>query len=790
MLLGGAHPSVVLAMGAIALATVWLANRHERAPAVAWILFGLGVYSAFQALPLPSTVLTRVSPESLRIWERALPDQAISWAPISLDPLASWTEAVKWACYAATVGSAAWLARQRGAIPGMLLVFSSGILLVAVWAVHAFVGADALFGVYRPRFLANETLAPILNKNNLAGYLILSLFAGLGIATHREVDRLLWPAIFGIAVLLIGVLLTGSRGGAIACAAGLLLHLAFALRRARRSPVRAAAIAGAACACLLGVALVLREGGADTLRDFREKLGVGRWGLALIGDFFWTGTGRGAFETVFPAYRQGTLTGLSNRVVFTHPENIVVQWLAEWGMPVTLIACGALAVSLFRLLRRKPLSTTEAALGVGMLAVTTQNFIDLGLELIGLGIAFSIVLGTLVARTDSGRERAAERAPRQRFALALTAIAFAASVRFFGTELRAPFQDRDRAHQALRELQQNPAHKQRFFADLREALERRPAEPYFFLVGALGEQSVRGDAMPWLGRALERDPRRGETYVVLARELARRGARVQALEALRHAMSYDGAQAVRARALALTVSQDPREISRAAAPGPDGASFILWLAQAAPFELKWKLVELSAERAPRDREVLTAQGALYAEALRARKPPCDEAGRPQCFTRLRTIVVALEGRLSPSIEAAELRADLLMSEGRTAEAVALLTARCGTVEVRARCARKVLKLAVHSRDKELVTKAAIDYLRVACVAAAECARAEIAVGDGLMTVGAPAEAIAHYERAAETDSAPEVWQKVAHAARAAGLELRAKAATRRAERLATPTLPR
>ena len=57
-----------------------------------------------------------------------------------------------------------------------------------------------------------------------------------------------------------------------------------------------------------------------------EKLGSLLWTRHLIREHFGLGIGRGAFETVFPAYRTA-----SGNVVFTHSKNFPTQWMAEWA---------------------------------------------------------------------------------------------------------------------------------------------------------------------------------------------------------------------------------------------------------------------------------------------------------------------------------------------------------------------------------------------------------------------------------------------------------------------------
>ena len=105
------------------------------------------------------------------------------------------------------------------------------------------------------------------------------------------------------------------------------------------------------------------------------------------------GSGRGSFETVFPLYQLSQVRG-----TFSHAENIVFQLLSETGVVITvLVVIWALALiknTSSRLeLGNHPLHWT---LALGLLALLGQQFADFGLESIGLGLPFAVILGRLL----------------------------------------------------------------------------------------------------------------------------------------------------------------------------------------------------------------------------------------------------------------------------------------------------------------------------------------------------------------------------------------------------------
>src|SRR6202000_1885707 len=93
-----------------------------------------------------------------------------------------------------------------------------------------------------------------------------------------------------------------------------------------------------------GVVFAILGATSSTWSDLRDKdltkLDMVLWAKPLVRDHALFGVGRGAFESVFPVYR--TTPG---NFVFTYAENFVVQWIAEWGIPVGLFALGAFAWS-------------------------------------------------------------------------------------------------------------------------------------------------------------------------------------------------------------------------------------------------------------------------------------------------------------------------------------------------------------------------------------------------------------------------------------------------------------
>ena len=111
------------------------------------------------------------------------------------------------------------------------------------------------------------------------------------------------------------------------------------------------------------------------------------------------GMGLGAFELGFSRFQVG-----SADVTYTHPENLVLQWVAELGLPVALLLAALVVVIATRLLRAARHSMLDQILLVGVCGAMLHDLFDFALELNALPIAVVVVVGLVAAREDPSRE--------------------------------------------------------------------------------------------------------------------------------------------------------------------------------------------------------------------------------------------------------------------------------------------------------------------------------------------------------------------------------------------------
>lgn len=800
---GAVHVRTMLALSPLAVLAGFLALRREgmqvlRGPG--WLLIGLSAYCVVQSLPLPLGLLEHLDARSAEVWRGAARPFGgqVAWASLSLDPGASRVEALKWLACAGVFIAAASVARKRDARVILGVVFGSAVLVALVTLAHRLVGADALFGIYRPQYaLPRFAMSPLLNPNNLAGYLNLGVFAGVALMVARKPVAPLWALGFCVAIVAAVSAVAGSRAGFTSLSVGALVTLAvlrFHRFEDRQLPRVVLVVPGAAL--LLGAVLFFL--GADRsvwqalFEESAKKLSLISWTKPLVLDHFWFGVGRGAFETAFPAYRADI-----GPHIYQFAENFVMQWCSEWGVPLALGALGALGWFLRPARLGVGRTPTVTVAFVGIVVLLAHNLLDLGLEVLAVALACFTLLGGLWGRRMDAPEET--ESPRNARALAfgfalLGLVIWGLAV---ATGAQTALQDRQALSAAHRANTLASAAKQaqpRAAAELSAAVQsavlRHPADPFLPLIGALAARSRGENPLPWLARAIERDPMSGRPYLVLAHVLAQRGATTQALLSLSMAVEREFGLIRKAAPLAAALTQDFGLLLGAAPEGSAGAGMLMALAAEPRLAaLRLPLLEAALARDARVSKPKLLVAEYLLTAMEAERQPCASTQLAAC--RARVLALAREvSRLEPSsAPAIVLRARLLASEKRPVEALALLREACATLSVPADCFRWQVIIAAQARDVKSLDEAGSVFMGASCAQPASCGSAAFWLGQRYEEVQEHGKALSMFERAAhETDSAA-AWQQVARISVSLGMPHAGDRAAKRARDAAASAPP-
>ncbi len=528
LLLGGLPtwaPAVLLPVALAAFGFAVWGRRDLKVPMLALVPMGVAALCLFQLIPFPAVLLDLFSPTSAGIRDFALvPLGLSSWRPISLDPSATWREALKWTLYAAAALAAIHVTqntRSNRALP-LQVVAITGAALVVLGGLHALFDVNELFGLYKFKHATPPLLTPFGNPNHLAGFLLVAgtLSAGLLLEAREPLGRMAWGACW--AVCCGGVLLSNSRGGigAFVVVQGLVVFRA--LWRMRKSQsgglpnaVRLSLIASVAA--LAGIA-VLGERLFARFSDTSSAVNkFAQWphALELVRDCWRFGTGRGAYEVAFTRYYADHLGK-----TFTHPENIILQWTSEVGVPLAMAFAVGAGLALYRLWRGQGGSNWEVAALLAGIGIAVHNLFDFNLEYPGVAIPMAVILGVVAGSSES---LIARRVPLWPVAAALVVVGVLGVWR--GSDSAG---DADARLDALA-VKQLPA------ARLQEAalveIDAHPSDYFLYDLVATAWMAEREPrpALAFANRALWLYPNDSNAHFVAARALRQLGKRSQAL---------------------------------------------------------------------------------------------------------------------------------------------------------------------------------------------------------------------------------------------------------------------
>ena len=806
--IGSVHLPALLCVSVVSIAAATLTPFVRAGRAVPWpavMFLALAAYTLVQTLPLPIGSLAAIAPRNADVWQRSLlpfGEAGPRWAPASLDPGASSVEALKWLTYACVFTASAALATRRGARWGVATVYLGGLAAALTTVIHGLAGATSVFGLYQPKFaVAPWHVGPLLNSNNLAGYLNLSALCGLGLLHSQDPPMPRWAIGLGVATIAGVAVTSASRGGVLLLPVGMAAFatiLAFwhsgrkreASQRAIPWLVMASVGGGGAILALLG-------GTEETWRELYNKnlvkLQMLGWAKPVVIDHPWLGIGRGSFESVFPAYR--TEPG---NVVYAHAESFPAQWVSEWGAPVGIAALLAFAW----LMRPGRLgvgrSSLAAGVWVGVAILALQNMVDLALEVPGVTIGATVALGSVwgAAAKSHAEGDGARRLSRRAFVrgtAAVTAVVGAALLWLAAARgWHSVASDRADAFAAFERWKagKHPPERAEVRDLLRTAMLRHPAEPYFPLIGGLTAWGTKEEnPLPWLARALERSDGNGRAHLLLAEVLASRGHHGQAMMELRLAVEREAALAPTAAQVATRFSDTYDTLVVSVPEGAGGAAMLEALAAALRPKQGGAVRErLLADSLARDPNRLATRQAIANDLFRdlsAGDQPsrCQREKRPDCLKMLEGHIRVIEATAPELSAGPRARAQLLLLDGRPEEAEQHLLERCDSVNDRAPCLYDRMRAAAASTQAPNLGMAVKAYLAVRCARADDCAEAAAAAGDLYASRGEWGTAATHYGRATRDGPNEARWLKLAEASARIGAHAQAAACLERVARL-------
>lgn len=544
---------------------VWISQRRLKLKPMPWFLLAFTMIGSamtlLQAIPMPCFVVNLLAPYSAEAEQQAFAltgGKGQLWmCALSMDPAATRMKVVQGAGVICVLFST-WLLSQLGFRRWIVktLGFSTGLMAcVTLW--HSLLGIHGVFGLYQPETQSVRALvAPFINTNHLSGFFAagVPLLIGLSMTTRKEGARVMW---ISLTIIVIGVLLlTLSRGGIGAMAGSLTLFVALWMVRKMKRKNRNInpgpgefkkrtkqffwRLVKASWPLAFGVSLGIYVAFDKWLTEFRQdnfwqKLSIAMDSLLFSLKQPLLGVGRGAFGSTY------TLAG-ATEVQFEYPENIVAQWIAEWGPIVGLIVLCLGARSLYAIMKR-----ARGPVSIGLIsslaAFVLHDLVDFLLETsAGASYAAAVLGCASVTVAVRGRKTAKPvYAIRTKKFMPHFAVASAALVFFLG----------------LTRVASSPAYAQRKLARLLDAKDTSTAVAYSkkairlhpssaaiaLMGGALLHNRRDPEALRWYNHAMTWAPGWAYPHVYAARWLADHGQLDQAALEIRQAESRSSTSA-------------------------------------------------------------------------------------------------------------------------------------------------------------------------------------------------------------------------------------------------------
>jgi tetratricopeptide (TPR) repeat protein len=763
--LGSLHTQVLCVVAvalAVAVGLLWWGAEPMRLRPSAKILLGvcagLTAYTALQAVPMPAAWLAVIAPKNADVWARCLSplhEAGPAWVTVSLDPIATRVEVLRGVVYGlALVGGLRVAVRREGALFLERAIVGAGVVMVVATIAHPALGFHKVFGVYEPRDdWGIEHVAPLLNPNHLAGFLNIAVCVGL--ASALSASPMMPRVILGALVALMAAMQfwVASRGGILSLLLGAVLVVVMtrAAPRAATQWRTSGLVAGFSVAAAM--ALVFLAASNTASRELSDTsvskvLFIKAAFVRMVPAYAWLGAGRGAFESSFAEFGWGLVFG-----TMTHPENFIVEWLSGWGVPVTMAALGFTAYAL-----RPRVAFTRSTPAIGpwcaLMAVGTQNMVDFSSEVPGvvlpLVLCAAVVVGGRSVEERSKEPRVSLRGFARQAPLGAAAVVLAALAWVSPGLSHELTRDRASIYASSRPPRLAGAE---LGADIKEAMARHPAEPYFPYAGALFAARAPGEnVLPWIERTLERAPVYPPAHFLLARWLRRRSPSQARLEYRIASEQEPPSTATYAQEGASLVSSTDDALELL----PDGAA-----ALAALDTLASRLrLRLPATSVALDRELLARQPDAKGPLVRRAEDDLLDLGMgdaaPWCASQRDACSAgALRAakdvsRLFPTLcEGHVLEARVRLAAGDAAGGLDELRNATDAVDDRVECLRQLANLGLQARDETRTTEALDRLAHAGCAAETECVQNLLTAAQIEEQRGNRSRALLLYEKAGE-----------------------------------------
>lgn len=437
---GGVYPWAYtpLLIGAAlwSVVNVWRSRRSpdRRLGPIAAAMAAVGVAIGLQLIPLPAGALAATSPAAPDwLFEFDVPYAVLTaqghqvWHPLSLNPSAT-ARALGFYTVLAVFLYAVAVSLPRYDTRALLrwtVTLAAVIGVVAIIQQRTFNGKIYWFWV--PEATTGNVFGPFVNRNHFAGWMVMALSAGLGLAgaefresmAGRRRDlrtRLMWLTSprgsrvlltgYGLLVMAVALVWPMSRSGIISFVIAVALTSIWVGRSVQSRLTRV--LTYAVLVALVAIPIYWRgvdrvsDWFADT-RSLSGRVAAAGYAMAAASDFALTGSGINTFRSLMFKYQRN-----NTEEHLAEAHNDYLQLAAEGGVLV-----GVPILVLIALFVRAAASRIREVAGdvrhywlkvgasTGMLAIAVQSLVEFSLQKPANAVLFCVLAGIVLQRPAS-----------------------------------------------------------------------------------------------------------------------------------------------------------------------------------------------------------------------------------------------------------------------------------------------------------------------------------------------------------------------------------------------------
>ena len=460
MIMGGREAAgrLVLVVLALVVALAW-AGRHclraqgtWRRSAAEWLILAGVVLLILQLVPLPSALLAWVAPntaEILPLWNRG-DDSSLTigtWSQVSLTPAATQAALVIFIAYSLLFLVTVQRIKAVEDVERLLRWCALSVVLMASFGLAQFLfGNGRFFWVYEHPFSDTEGAAKgaFTNRNHFAHFLALGIgpliwWVQRSLGQRRKnsapsfakssnqanEDLITGVQITALAIVLLAVLLSLSRGGAVAALLATVICVLACYRASSMGPKFMVGLTGAALLIAVSMTIVgydrvskrlddLTSGSLESLDQTQARRTIWETVAKAIPDYAQLGAGVGSHREVYPMYLEWT----DSNKYYSHSECGYLQVTLEAGMlGLALLLtgagiCGFWCIDGMRIAPNGRTLVCMGAVSASLLASAAHSAVDFVWYIPGC-MAMVVVLMACACRLWQLSAKEAGKAPRQ-----------------------------------------------------------------------------------------------------------------------------------------------------------------------------------------------------------------------------------------------------------------------------------------------------------------------------------------------------------------------------------------